>query len=74
VVEGFPRAPWLFPFCFVRLCEGIRQRHLGGGAPSYLNHSRRKTPTTTPRSIVGLKSTARTRIGAMALLAGWNRT
>ena len=24
----------------------------------------RKTPTTTPRSIVGLKSTARTRIGA----------
>jgi len=30
----------------------------------------RNTPTTTPRSMVGRKSTARTRMGAISLLAG----
>ena len=36
-------------------------------------HSLRYTPTTTPKSIVGLKSLARTKIGAMSLFAGWKR-
>jgi hypothetical protein len=33
----------------------------------------RKTPTTVPRIMVGLKSVARTKMGAMDLFAGWNR-
>jgi len=36
-------------------------------------YTRLKTPTTIPRSIVGLKSLALTRIGAIELLAGWKR-
>ena len=34
----------------------------------------RYSPMTTPSSIVGLKSIARTRMGAIVLLAGWKRT
>ena len=37
-------------------------------------HMRRYRPTTLPRSIVDLKSEARTRMGAIFALAGWKRT
>ncbi len=36
-------------------------------------HSFLNTPTTLPNSIVDLKSLARTSIGAICELAGWNR-
>ena len=38
------------------------------------DYRRRNTPMTLPRSMVGLKSMARTRMGAILLLAGWKRT
>src|SRR5579871_3763173 len=47
------------------------------GAANAVSHRRgqrrRNTPTTTPRSMVGLKSAARTRIGAICEFAGWKR-
>ncbi len=38
------------------------------------DYRRRNTPTTTPSSMVGRKSTARTRMAAMSLFAGSKRT